>query len=450
MKFNKKKLRIFWLGLIIVTGLLAISTTHEFLVFPESLKLTPGQKMTLWVHYPFAFYSGKNSHIPVQLAPFANLLTEHIVLDSKGSNEFDVQLRLFGTIPVKKLHVKFANPPLVVPGGQAIGVMFSSHGVVIVGHLPVKGVDRKLHYPAKDAGLKVGDILLAINNFQVSRVSDVEFILKNYKPVTQKLVLTIKRRNQTEAIKIQPILCLNGENGAHLHQELRYMLGIFIEDPAAGVGTLTFYDPLTKRFAGLGHHIAEFPGAKGLSLQQGEIVSATINGIKIGIPGEPGEKIGVCNPNSNLIGQIERNNRFGIYGKLYDNFIDPFVKPIPIAYSSQIKEGPAEIYTVIKGSRVEKFKIEIIKIFQQNEPRDKGMIIRITDPVLLKQTGGIIQGMSGSPIIQAGRLVGAVTHVFVNDPTRGYGVLAEWMNNEINYNTEHDPKPEVGKRRKAS
>jgi stage IV sporulation protein B len=210
-------------------------------------------------------------------------------------------------------------------------------------------------------------------------------------------------------------------------------LGIFIEDPAAGVGTLTFYDPFTKRFAGLGHHIAKFPGSGGVSFQQGEIIYASIQGIKMGTPGEPGEKIGVCSSKSMVIGRIDKNSRFGIYGRLTKNFIDPLTKPIPIAYSSQIKEGGAEIYTVIKGRKVEKFKIMVIKVFRQNEPRDKGMILKVTDPFLLKQTGGIIQGMSGSPIIQDGRLIGAVTHVFVNDPTKGYGVMAEWMNNEINY-----------------
>lgn len=453
MKFNGKKLRFFWLGLGIMLGFLAISTLSELWFFPEQLKLTPGQRITLGVHYPLAFYPGKNfrlSMVGTHALTRNHLLTRQIVLDSKEDNEFEVQLKLFGAIPVKTLRVKIAEPPLVVPGGQAIGVLFSSHGVVIVGHLPVKGVDQKMHYPAKEAGLEVGDIILTINNIPVNRVNEVEIILKNYRPEIRQLHLTIKRRNQLKAISIQPVLCLQEGSKNTGRPEFRYMLGIFVEDPAAGVGTLTFYDPVTRRFAGLGHHIAEFPGAKGLSFQQGEIVNASINGIKIGTPGEPGEKIGVCNSYSNVIGRIERNNRFGIYGQLYNHFLEPLAKPVPIAYSSQIKEGPAEIYTVIKGRQVEKFKIEIIKVYRQNEPRDKGMILRVTDPILIKQTGGIIQGMSGSPIIQEGRLVGAVTHVFVNDPTKGYGVLAEWMNNEINYRTAPEPRHGRNKRKKTA
>jgi stage IV sporulation protein B len=428
LKATGKNLRYVWLGFGILIGLIAISVSIELLSLPDNLKLSPGEKVTLRVHYPLEFYTKRNLHLPVGSASLNGLLHKRIVLDSKRTDEFDIQLRIFGAIPVKRLHVKFSNPPLVVPGGQAIGVLFSSQGVIIVGHIPVKGIDGKLYYPAKEVGLKVGDIILALNNIPVNRVEDVELILKNYKPGIPGLTLTIKRHNRVNVINIKPVLCME-EN----YQELRFRLGIFIEDPAAGVGTLTFYDPFTKRFAGLGHHISEFPGAKGLSFQQGEIVYASIHGIKMGAPGEPGEKIGVCSSKSSVIGRIDKNSKFGIFGRLSKNFIDPLAKPIPIAYSSQIKEGQAEIYTVIKGRKVERFKIRIIKVFRQNEPRDKGMVLIVTDPLLLKQTGGIIQGMSGSPIIQDGRLIGAVTHVFVNDPTKGYGVLAEWMNNEINY-----------------
>jgi stage IV sporulation protein B len=439
-------------------AVLAIYTLSELWLFPEDLKLSPGQRITLGVHYPLAFYPGKNFHFPGtgrqrnsgKPGASQHLLTRVMVLDSKINTEFEVQLRLFGAFPVKTLRVKVAQPPMVIPGGQAIGVLFSSRGVVVVGHLPVKDVNHKIHYPAKEAGLEVGDIILAMNHIPVNRVNEVENILRNYQPETRHLQLTVKRHNQVKTIVIQPVLCLQEDGQGSSRQRFRYMLGIFVQDPAAGVGTLTFYDPVTRRFAGLGHHIAEFPGAKGLSFQQGEIVGASINGIKIGAPGNPGEKIGVCNSGSHLIGRIERNNRFGIYGQLYQHFLDPPAKPVPVAYSSQIKEGPAEIYTVIRGREVEKFSIEIIKVFRQNEPRDKGMVIRVTDPVLLKNTGGIIQGMSGSPIIQEGRLVGAVTHVFVNDPTKGYGVLAEWMCNEINYQTEPVPGMIRNKRKKAA
>jgi stage IV sporulation protein B len=209
------------------------------------------------------------------------------------------------------------------------------------------------------------------------------------------------------------------------------MLGIYIEDPAAGVGTLTCYNPISKRFAGLGHRIAEFAGKKGIPFEQGEIVLAKISGLRVGTPGQPGEKIGIFNSLVNPLGKIEKNSRFGIYGRLYGDVYSTEL-PIPAAYGSQIKVGPAQIYTVIHGTKIEHFNVEITKVYHQDTPRDKGMVIKVIDPLLLKLTGGIIQGMSGSPIIQDGRFVGAVTHVLVNDPTKGYGVLAEWMINEMN------------------
>ncbi len=428
MKTTGKNLFYVWLGFGILIGLITTLIFIELLSLPDNLKLSPGEKITLGVYYPLEFYSKRNIQLPVGSTSINNLLHNRIELNSKQTDEFDIQLRIFGVIPVKKLHIKFSDPPRVVPGGQAIGVLFSSRGVIIVGHLPVKGIDGKIYYPAQEAGLKVGDIILTLNKIPVNRVEDVEVILNNYKAEIQGLTLTIKRHDRKKTVNIKPVLCMED------NKKLRFRLGIFIEDPAAGVGTLTFYDPLSKRFAGLGHHIAEFPGAKGLSFQQGEIIYASIQGIKIGTPGEPGEKIGVCSSRSAVIGRIDKNCKFGIFGRLSGDFIEPLLtKPIPIAYSSQVKEGQAEIYTVINGRKVERFQIKIIKVFHQNEPRDKGMVLKVTDPSLLKQTGGIIQGMSGSPIIQEGRLIGAVTPVFVNDPTKGYGVLAEWMNNEINY-----------------
>lgn len=394
---------------------------------PATLRLSPGQNFTLSVYFPLKFYTVTKhlgAHFPVE-SP--KLFTDNLTFYSTEDEEFNIELRLFGAIPLKKLHIEVAKPPLVIPGGQAIGVLFSSKGVVIVGRLSLKGADQKVYFPARDAGVKIGDILMAIDNIPVNRVDEVETRLKNFNPEQRFIRLTVKRGNKIIMLRIKPVLCRNNL------MEHRYMLGIYIEDPAAGVGTLTFYDPLTRNFAGLGHRIAEFAGKQGIPFQRGEIVLARISGIRIGLPGQPGEKIGVFNSNLSPLGKIEKNCRFGIYGKLYAGgkwVLDE--RPLPVAYSSQIKTGPALIYTVIKGTKVDHFKVEIVKVYRQNAPRDKGMIIKVSDPLLLKLTGGIIQGMSGSPIIQNGRLVGAVTHVLVNDPAKGYGVLAEWMIKEMN------------------
>jgi stage IV sporulation protein B len=407
---------------------------------PKILRLSPGQKMMISVHYPLSFYSKvRNDRDPllVEVPKQQPQVTNHLILNSRRKEHYNIQLRMFGMIPVKQLRVEVAEPAMVIPGGQAIGVLLSSHGVVVVGHLPVKGVDHQQYYPARDAGIKVGDILLAIDGNPVNRADELEKFLKNVKSSGKVFYLSVKRYGKIVSIRIKPVLCYADEEKL----TKKYMLGIFIEDPAAGIGTLTFYDPVTHRFAGLGHRIAEFSGNKGIPFQSGEIVFANICGIKAGTPGQPGEKIGVFNSYQNSVGKIDKNCRFGIYGTFNEHFADrSLAQPLPVAYSSQIKLGPAEIYTVIKGTGVERFQVEIVRVYRQDNPQDKGMIIKVTDPELLKQTGGIIQGMSGSPIVQDGKLIGAVTHVFVNDPTRGYGVLAEWMINEINGSNVNDLK----------
>jgi stage IV sporulation protein B len=263
----------------------------------------------------------------------------------------------------------------------------------------------------------------------IENVEDVERYLNGFLGKKPWVDITLKREGKLIQSKIKPVLTRDGKVN-------NYMLGIFIEDPAAGVGTLSFYNPKRHSFAGLGHQIANLGGRNGVRFQYGEIVLANISSVRMGIPGKPGEKIGIFNTLQNPVGKITKNCRFGIYGEMYPRFNElirnDFFHPIPMAYNSQIHEGPGTIYTVVKGSKIEEFQVKIIKVYTQHAPRDKGLVVKVTDPRLLRETGGIIQGMSGSPIIQDGRLVGAVTHVFVNDPTKGYGVLAEWMIQEMN------------------
>jgi stage IV sporulation protein B len=395
---------------------------------PPILKVSPGQRIKISAYFPLSFYTihqHLQKDIPSRYARSLPLLANNLIVNSPAYEKFDVQVRLLGAIPVKRLHVEIAQPAMVVPGGQAIGVLFSSKGMVIIGHLSLKGLDQHIYYPAKDADIRIGDVLLAMDDMPVNRVDEVEYQLRNYQPKRKFIKLTILRRGKQITTKIRPVYC--GQNGTIP----RYMLGIYIEDPAAGVGTLTCYDPVSQRFAGLGHRIAEFAGKKGIPFNQGEIVLAKINGVRVGIPGQPGEKIGIFNSLLNPLGKIEKNSRFGIYGHLYGMDYRNAETPIAAAYHSEVTVGPAQIYTVIRGTKIEHFNVEIIKVYRQDAPRDKGMVIKVVDPLLLKLTGGIIQGMSGSPIIQHGKFIGAVTHVLVNDPTKGYGVLAEWMIQEM-------------------
>ncbi len=315
---------------------------------------------------------------------------------------------------------KNVNKPAieVIPGGHSIGVTLQTKGVLVVGYAPIMGEQDKESYPAKDSGIEVGDIILSINgtkaqnDFQVAQEIDKK--CKQNLPIN----LEIKHKGQITQKTIQPVYCSETQ---------RYRIGLYIRDEAAGVGTLTFIDPITKTFGALGHVITDIDTNDQIELKDGKIVESSIYSIEKGKRGDPGEKIGTFMLESSFSGKINKNASSGIFGEWNGKINQPFYSfPIPIAWKSEIETGPAKIYTVIKDNQIEEFEIRIEKIMQYRND-NKNMIIRITDPALLEQTGGIVQGMSGSPIIQNGKLVGAVTHVFVNDSTRGYGVFIEKM-----------------------
>jgi stage IV sporulation protein B len=250
--------------------------------------------------------------------------------------------------------------------------------------------------------------------------SQVADIVNQTGQTGNSLDILIKRNGQTLNLAINPLLC---------NETNRYRIGLFVRDSAAGVGTMTFYDPKSGAYGALGHVITDSDTNQPIDVERGKIVSASISGIQYGRRGQPGEKIGVFIDEEKTLGNIRKNCNFGIFGSLTQPMTSTEAngEAIPVASMSQVTVGPAEILTVVDGQNIERFSIEIQKVTVQETPETKGMVIKITDPRLLERTGGIIQGMSGSPIIQNGKLVGAVTHVFVHDPTRGYGCFIDWM-----------------------
>ncbi|MCL6479687.1 MAG: SpoIVB peptidase [Peptococcaceae bacterium] len=320
---------------------------------------------------------------------------------------------------LQKLSTNVISQVKVIPGGQSIGIVMHSKGVIVVGMSDIIDESGKRLNPAEEAGIKVGDLILGINGKKITSEiqlrNEIALLGNNH----QDAELEVKREAKVFKTRVRIVRCK--ETG-------RPRVGLYVRDTASGVGTISFYHPESGKYGALGHIITDVDTAKGIDLCDGKIVEASIMGIHRGKKGRPGEKVGTFIENGKLVGKIEKNSRYGIFGQLKNPLENPFYEePVPVASSYQIRKGPAEILTVIDGTEIKKYSVEIVDIFYPWNIHGKGMIIKVNDQELIKNTGGIIQGMSGSPIIQDGMLAGVVTHVFINDPLCGYGVPAEWM-----------------------
>lgn len=323
------------------------------------------------------------------------------------------ELKLFGVFPIKTVAVSATSEKCVVPGGIPFGIKMISDGVMVtaVSAVNCKG---KLESPARDAGIKSGDVIVSINEKVVRSNADVTAAVNSTQGAS--LRLTLRHQNEsTEHIEIKPVLDPVDNS---------YKLGIWVRDSSAGIGTVTFYDPQNGIFGGLGHAVCDSDTGKPLSLLEGEVVAAEIDGVTRGKNGAPGQLNGHFAPFAQA-GNILKNDNTGVYGSL--SHVKVMSRAIPVAFKQDIKTGKATILTTISGTQPEEFEIEIERICAGVSRLTKNMVVHITDKRLLNETGGIVQGMSGSPILQDGKLIGAVSHVFVNDSTRGYAIFAENM-----------------------
>ncbi|NMA69317.1 MAG: SpoIVB peptidase [Desulfitobacterium sp.] len=345
-------------------------------------------------------------------------IPDAVMVASTGKSSLQVSYKLFGVIPLKSNTVEQMPEFSLLPGGQSIGVSLQTKGVMVVGQAPIQNQEGKNVYPAKEVGINVGDVILKINDQEVNTDQDVAnaIHLAGENQGFAKIVFVHKGQQMEKEIK--PVFC---------SETKRYRIGLFVRNEAAGVGTLTFYDPVSKKYGALGHVINDVDTNQMIEVRNGNVVASTIFAIEKGKRGHPGEKIGSFVSKSKFSGNIEKNTISGIFGTIEGEIVNPFYKePIPVGWESEIQEGPAKIYTVLEGETIEEYNVEIERIMA-NRTDSKNMVIKIVDPQLIEKTGGIIQGMSGSPIIQNGKIVGAVTHVFVNDATRGYGVFIQNM-----------------------
>ncbi len=423
MSSGKSK-RLLGLVLVFFLCLLSLSTPFQnFAAFPEELRLFTGQGKQLRLSMPV------NARITIDnpeilkvngndKPSFQMNLKHPILLHSEHSGQTRMKLTLFGKIPLKTVKVSVVPDLKVIPGGQTIGVKIKSAGILVVGHHLVAAAENHKVSPGEEAKILLGDLIVRINGTSINNVSKVADYVTKAGESKQPLKLTIMRNGKTFEVNVTPVYDI---------EDKAYRLGLYIRDSAAGVGTLTFYSPDHKVYGALGHVITDMDTQTPVTVGGGEIVNSTVTSIAKSQNGEPGEKRAFFKEGK-VLGTIEKNTSFGIFGQMHEppaHSIDN--EAVPVAFAEEVKEGPAQIYTVVSGQKVEKFNIQIVHVAKQNYPATKGIIIKITDSRLLEKTGGIVQGMSGSPIVQDGKIIGAVTHVFVNDPTSGYGCFIEWM-----------------------
>jgi len=326
-----------------------------------------------------------------------------------------VQAKLFGFLPFKPVEVTIYDDVRLYPGGMTFGIKFHTNGVLVVGVSDIE-TSAGMVSPAKDAGIKSGDVITSAGGKRVTAVTDISSAVEGSQG--KPLVINLNRGRQKLSVTLAPVLSLT---------ERKYKAGLWLRDSTAGIGTVTFINPVDLQFGGLGHGITDVDTGELMPLGSGSVVQIKSGGIVRGRDGSPGELKGSFE--GGALGAVTANTARGVFGVMdrgWQSLGKPLYQPLPIGLRDTVKTGPATILCDVDGKGVAEYSIVIDKIISKTS-ESKNFLIKVTDPKLLDLTGGIVQGMSGSPIIQNGHLIGAVTHVLVSDPTMGYGILIENM-----------------------
>ncbi len=333
------------------------------------------------------------------------------------ANEIDtyqMNLKLFGVLPYKNVDIEVIQDKMLIPSGIPIGIYVKTSGVLVVGIGEFEDADGSKVSPAKYI-LQKGDYILRADGEEIENKKQLIRLIEE--SGGENMVLTIKRNDEITDVMATPVC----------NQNQQWKLGIWIRDNAQGIGTMT-YEDTNHTFGALGHGINDVDTSMLMNLDEGTLYKTEIVGITRGSNGSPGELTGYIEYDSdNVIGEITENTAEGIFGVCDEEITEAACyEPIPIALKQEIELGPAQIICSVTGEP-EFYDVEIAEVNLDGDNINRGIVIRVTDEKLLTLTGGIIQGMSGSPIIQNGKLVGAVTHVLVQDSTRGYGIFIEEM-----------------------
>lgn len=342
-----------------------------------------------------------------------NLSTD-ITFVANVENSYRAELRLFGLIPFKTVQIEVIDESMVYPAGLPIGIYVKTPGVLVIGTSDFIDEQGNIVMPSEHV-LRVGDYILTVNGTPVTGKSD--FVSRVAQSNGEVMVMTIERGGEQFDVAVRPVR----------NQDREYKIGIWIKDSAQGIGTLTYVDA-DGEFGALGHGVSDSDIGVRLELSEGALYRTDIIGITKGKRGVPGELTGIIRyTDSNRLGSVTENTSAGIHGEVNAKLMEQIDStPIEIGLKQDVSVGPAQLYCNVDG-QAKYYDIEITDLDYDSQNVNKGITIQVTDKRLIALTGGIVQGMSGSPIIQNGRLVGAVTHVLVNDSTRGYGIFIEEM-----------------------
>jgi len=397
----------------------------------------PVQKI-VQIPHEVALFEGQTYDLPKSVSVLSNdessISYTGQTLEALNHSKSSVVMGLMN-FPIRSLDVTVHPELKVVPSGQSIGVRVKTEGVLVVGH-HLMDTDAGKVSPGEVSDIQVGDIIIKMNGTDIKDMSEIQPLVQEAGEKDKPIEIEVKRDGKVMKKELNP------KKGKGDH---RFHLGLYIRDSAAGVGTLTFYEPNSMKYGALGHVISDMETKEPLEIGNGEIIRSDVTSIEKGLTGEPGEKLARFSNERKVIGNITKNSEFGIFGKMNKKIeTEKSMQPMDVGLADQVEEGHAEILTVVEGEEVKRFDIDIINSTPQKFPATKGMVIKVVDEELLEKTGGIVQGMSGSPIIQNGKVIGAVTHVFVNDPTSGYGCHIEWMLQDAGIDIENKEWKKAG------
>jgi len=379
----------------VYTGLVA--------AIPSDITIISGQE--------YSYDLNKWSSIGIKDSTILKTLEDRLFASNVGKEK--ININLFGKIPLKSVDVNVVSDSVVIPGGSTIGVRINTEGLTVLNCEEFTDENSKKVRPYESAGIRKGDIIKKINGQEIYGVDD--FIKKVQDSGDKEIKLEILRGDEEVLVTIKPEI--DEFDGT-------YKLGIWVREITSGVGTVTFIDPVSKKFGALGHGISDMGGTSLLGVREGNAYPAIIMSVVKGRKGAPGELKGAIREDE-VFGNITKNTSTGIYGTITDIELEEERK-IQVGLSQDVEIGKATILSNISGDDVKEYDIYIEKV-NRHATESKSMLIQVIDEELITKTGGIVQGMSGSPILQNGKIIGAVTHVLVNDPTRGYGIFIENM-----------------------